>query len=162
MCKSKPMWTNCVPSCKMHRISPWMMDVGFVPVACCCYAGWASVYSMLMSLYSQAWVYFLWIDRDTSSWTFIAPLSDVYLRVDPGHWALLASACFSSSVFVFLLLCFFISFLFTRLHMNRMKMTGKKWGWLWKYGYRSKETKSCLCNGWQFVLKWTSLNHVVN
>lgn len=74
------MWLNCILSCKMHWIWPWMMDVDSVPVACCCYSGWASVCSMLMSLYSQASVYFLWIDRDTSSWTFIAPLSDVYLR----------------------------------------------------------------------------------
>lgn len=80
MCESNPMCLNCIISCKMHWICPWMMDVDFVPVACCCYSGWASVCSMLMSLYSQASVYFLWIDRDTSSWTFIAPLSDVYLR----------------------------------------------------------------------------------
>lgn len=80
VCECKPIRTNCVPPCKTYCICPWMMDADFVLVACCCYSGRASVCSMLMSLYSQAWVYFLWIDRDTSSWTFIAPLSDVYLR----------------------------------------------------------------------------------
>ena len=95
------------------------------------------VCSVLMSLYSQAWVYFLWIDRDTSSWTFIAPLSDVYLReltlVTRLYWLPPASR---PQCLFFPSLCFFISLLFTRSYMSWMTVMEIKGGrfrdfWIW-------------------------------
>lgn len=68
-----PLW--CAES------TPFLNDgCRFCPCCLVVAPSLASVCSMPMSLYSHARVYFLWIDRDTSSWTFIAPLSDVYLR----------------------------------------------------------------------------------
>lgn len=72
--------THRVPAVMMRCISPLNDGCRFCPCCLVVAPALASVCSMPMSLYSHAWVYFLWIDRDTSSWTFIAPLSDVYLR----------------------------------------------------------------------------------
>lgn len=128
--------TNCVPVHVPYQSLEWWMQIlSLLPVVT---QALASLCSLPMSLYSQAWVYFLWIDRDTSSWTFIAPLSDVYLRELTPVTKLYGLPPASRHHCLFCLYFVFFTCLFTCLHVNRMTNTDEKKERCWPFSTRLK------------------------